>query len=1004
MLSRIGSSVLFTSFEASPTSSAVTETTGKLLVSYPGPAISVPLTKVTNPAFLAQLANFVEKMKRDVHSAAVERGSKAGETLHEERETTNPMFVSEMLTGILRAVGQEVDIKRFMKRIGDEVLWDDAMIPWRRSPLWLVVRVALRMVLGEESYKWFMILFMARVLDLATRKGVVEGDLLFIMNAKVTRRVCKLRDRMPEFVLDEARVVVGRAYTRIEEGWLRTQGRVRRLNWQTYGFNFIQDKNITMLESREYVMGLKDVKYEKLEMLGFVPNEEKRVDTATIEMPDMSQVKEAKERKDIMLADFETWVMDNLDSWLSTHSSDACNDLGERMEDYMGAAKYAYQGNPQRNSIMILTTMELWVALDKVAVKSCPLLLEYPPEFNESFLAALLLPQTQQRTRLTRIETYIKTRRSSALPTSVSIFSNEITNATFSVRFFSSSHDLKLLLSEIIKAADAARRAKVVELQQKEKEYDRLQATIRIRTCDYFIHWPEGRPAHDWKCKKCAMVKKADHMRIEVHEWPLPDTLAQAAVVFELQCPAPFAIWRETTFRILTDFCSATHNPPPIDQQPYETAAVYSGLKSYFDAGPLTRQRKLKYTSSNKSFLASHYRHARLPTTVDEICVKNALHFALYDTSTDSWTSNRLQEIDIRHLCTFRLPDGPYKRLQYTLRGTSHTANQVLTRQYECPPELQLHEYIAFGLLRSGPRLQWLNMLRELRSRALTFSAEAVNMLYLQAAWQVGPTGNRGYERECHIEPGEHEFRRQMTRELSAMLKGVEGNWQEVVAVQTMVVLAGQILAGTRAGAGVVETVEFLRNARRVCLAWTRELAGKLPDCKPLEVRELQLRVVQMAATCRMTFDGEKAYLQDLLCTCEDVAVLVECATMIHDNVPANVSTLPTGVKALLERDRRMAYAVEKHLRGLVTSSMWGIDLKPIWSAYEQGTSWVAEDGQNERWVYTYTKASEGSDSQKVYYNLISGELLVEGQPLGRLPVGYTGHATYLELFGEVWK
>lgn len=1003
VLSRIGSSVLFTSFEASPTSSAVTETTGKLLVSYPGPAISVPWVKVTNPAFLTQLADFVEKMKRDVHSAAVERGSKAGETLHEERETTHPRFVSEMLTGILRAVGEEVDVKRFMKRIGDEVLWDNAKIPWRRSPLWLVIRVALRIVLGEEQYKWFMILFMARVLDLATRKGVVEEDLLFIMNAKVTRRVCKLRDRMPGFVLDEARVVVGRAYARIEEGWLKTQGRVRRLNWQPWTLNSIQDTIITMLESRKYVMGLKDIMYEKLEISGFVPNEEKRIDTAAIEMPDISQVKEAKERKDIMLADFETWVMDNLDSWLSAHRPEACNDLGERIEDYMGAAKHAYQGNPQRNSVMILTTMELWVALDKVAVKSCPLLLEYSPEFNESFLSALLLPQTQQRTRLARIEAYIKIRRSSALPTSVSIFSNDITNETFSVRYFSSSREHKLLLGEILKAADAARRAKIVEFEQKEKEYDRLQATIRTRTCDYFIHWPEGWSAHDRKCKKCAMVKQADHMRIEVHEWPLPDTLAQEAVIFELWCPAPFAIWRETTFRILTDFCSATHNPPPIDQQPYETAAIYSGLKSYFDAGLLTRKSKLSYTSTTKSFLASHYRYARLPTTIDEICVKNALRFALYDASTHNWTSNRLPEIDIRHLCTFRIPDGPYKRLQYTLRGTSHTANQVLTRQYECPPELQLHEYIAFGLLRSGPRLQWLNMLRELRSRTLTFSAEAVNMLYLQAAWQVGPTGGKKYAREYHVEPGEYEFGRQMTQELSAMLEGVEENWQEVLAVQTMIVLAGQILAGTRTGAVAVEVVGFLRKARGVCLAWTRELAGKLPDCKPLEVREFQLRVVQMAATCRMTFDVEKRYLQDVLSTGEDVAVLVECATMIHDNIPVNVSALPTGLKALLESDKRMAYAVEKHLRGLVTSSIWGIDLKPIWSAYEQGTSWVAEDGLNERWVYTYTEASEGSESQKVYYNLISGELLVEGQPLGRLPVGYTSHATYLELFGEVW-
>lgn len=958
---------------------------------------------MSEPTFLTRLADFVEKLKRDVLSAAAERGSKAGETMQEERESTHPRFVTEMLTGILRAVGQEVQIKRFMKRIGDEVLWDNAKIPWRRSPLWLVVRVALQMVLGEEDYKYFMILFMARILDLATRKGVA-ADRLFVMNAKVARRVFKLRDRMPGFVLDEARVVGGRASARIEEGWLKAQGRVKRLKWATVGPSFTKDANITMLQSREYVMGLRDVECEKTEIEVFVPNEAKRFEMSTTEMPDLSQVKESGERKDIMLADFETWVLDHLKMWLWASRYEAWSDLAERMEDYMAAAKQAYQGNPLRNSIMVLTTMELWVALDKVAVKSCPLLLEYSPEFNESFLSALLLPQTQQRSRLSRVETYIKTRRAAALPTSVSVFSRDVTSVTFSIRYFGSSRALQLLQCQILEAATASRLAKVAELEEKEKEYDHLQAIIRTRTCDYFTHWRDGFTTHDRKCKKCAMVKQADRMRIEVHEWPLPeDTLARAAVVFELQCPAPFALWRESTFRILTDFCSATP-PLPNDQKSFDTVATYSGLKSYFDAELLTRPSKLNYTSSTKSFLSSHYRLARLPAVVDDICVKNPLRFALHDTNTRIWTSNRPPEIDIRHLCTFRLPEGPYRALQYTLKGTSHTANQVLARQSECPPELQLHEYIAFGLLRSGRRLQWLNMLREIRSQTLTFSSEAVSMLYLQAAWQVGPAGSNESERECHVEPAEPEFGRQMMREMNAMLKGVEANWQEVVAAQTMIVLAGRILAGTVTAAVEYEAVEFLRKARRVCLAWTRELAGKLPGCKPGEVREFQLRVVQMAATCRMTFDVEECYLHDVLRTDKDVAVLVECATMIHDNVPAIVSALPTWVKVLLDRDRRMAYAVEKHLRDIITNSIQGIDLTPIWGAYERGARWAAMEGQNERWVYTYTKESEGSKSQMVHYNLISGELLVEGLPLGRMPVGYTSHATYQELFGEVGK
>lgn len=955
--------------------------------------------------FLTGLADLVEKMKSDFIGAAAGKGSKAGETLQEERESAHPKFVSEMLTGILRAVGQEVEVERFMKRVADEVLWDDAKIPWRRSPLWLVVRVALRMVLGEDVYKHFMIFFMARVLDLAIRMGV-DGDRLFIMNAKMTRRVYKLRDRMPGFVLDEARVVGDRAHARIEDGWLKAQSRAKRVKWDARGLHYFRDTNITMLKSREYVMGLKDIRCQKPEREGFVPSEVKRINAMGIQMPDLSQVKVAGERKDIMLADFETWVMKWLDTWLAFNIDrlEACSDLGERMEDYLGVANQEYHGNPEMNSIMLLTTMELWVALDKVVLKFCPLLSEYSPEFNESFLSALLLPQAQQRTRLSCIETYIKARRSSALPTSVSVFSNDITDTTFSVRYFHASQALKLLQCRILEAAEVDRCAKKAELEEKEKEYYHLQTTVQTLSCEYFTHWKEGWTRHNYKCKKCAMVKQLAKMRIEVHEWPLPEgTLTQAAVIFELQCPAPFAIWRDATFRILTELCSPTHIPPS-DQKPYHIIADYPGLKNYFNADLLTRQSRLYFTSSTKSFLSSHYRYVRFPATIKDICVKNALRFALYDMNARIWASDRLLETDVRHLCTFRLPDGPYKKLQYTLKGTSHTANQVLARQYECPPELQLHEYIAFGLLRCGRRLQWLNMLRELRSRTLTFGAEAVSMLYLQAAWQVGPAGGEEDQRECHVEPRESEFGRQMMREVNVMLKVVEANWQEVVAVQTMIALASQILVGTRNGEVEEDVVDFLRKARRVSLLWARELAAKLPECRPGEVRDFQLRVVQMAATCRTTFDVEERHLEDVLCTGEDVAVLVECATMIHDNIPAIGSTLPAGMSALLARDRRLAYAVEEQLRNLVTSNTWGINLKPIWSTYEQGTRWAAMEGENERWVYTYTREREGSESQKVHYNLISGALLVEGLPLGRMPVGYTSHPTYQELFGEVRK
>ena len=102
------------------------------------------------------------------------------------------------------------------------------------------------------------------------------------------------------------------------------------------------------------------------------------------------------------------------------------------------------------------------------------------------------------------------------------------------------------------------------------------------------------------------------------------------------------------------------------------------------------------------------------------------------------WTTELLNRCDVRRLCTFQLPPGSYRTLQYALDGTTHTSNEVFAMQVECPKGLNLHEFYAFAALRSGDRLQWRNIARELVARVLNFSHEETYMLVVQTAWQVG--------------------------------------------------------------------------------------------------------------------------------------------------------------------------------------------------------------------------------------------------------------------------
>jgi hypothetical protein len=162
--------VQFEVFEVSPLTSPVMSTKGKLLCSYPGPAIQVPADTFLGESFLRQLSSFLVQMDVDGLDSAPTT-SKAGSVVFEVRESVHPRYMSELLVGILRGFGQPAVVDRITKRIGDEVLWDDAYRPWRRSPLWLTLRVSLQSSLrGSNLYKHFMLYFHAHLLRSCVRR------------------------------------------------------------------------------------------------------------------------------------------------------------------------------------------------------------------------------------------------------------------------------------------------------------------------------------------------------------------------------------------------------------------------------------------------------------------------------------------------------------------------------------------------------------------------------------------------------------------------------------------------------------------------------------------------------------------------------------------------------------------------------------------------------------------------------------------------------------------
>ncbi|KAG1725810.1 uncharacterized protein EDB91DRAFT_1061951 [Suillus paluster] len=1005
VMRKLESETIFESFEISPDSTAVMGAMGKLICSYPGPAITVPDTNIDHATFHAELANFLVRMDQDVLDAAATR-KKAGSTVLEERDTTHPRYITELLTGILRGLGSIADVPRIRKRIGDDVLWDNAKLPWRRSSLWLVIRVALqttleRSALGRTTYKSFILFFMARLTTSALDHDM-SNDILYFMSAKIARRLFKLGSSAPPELSHMINKVTSEVRSLLEERWGSVQDAQRASpHWAPETLQVLRDTHLSLNTSREYISQALQNQHSSFQPASFNLSHRMRGTINDFLDADGGFLVAAHAAEPFLsLTDFEMVVRSGIDDWVarvSFHSIDsACVSIEACASAYSSRALDAYKGNPENLSIMLITLFELWVAMDKIVIRQIPFLAKYSPEIPLTLWEHLLIRQSSALDRLKQLHAYLKLRHCQA-PGRLSALSSTNGDRSFAERYFYQSSKLQNLKLTIEADARKEREKKLTELWTLNKRYANLDKHAASLVHEYTVN-SRGEECHDQQsCEKCRLEKQMQSMTITVHEWPLPPHEKEAiVVVFELGCPTAFDMWRCMTFHILIDVCTQEKISPT---HPFMTLSKYGALKHYREYHP--RQR-LTLASDAKPFSNSHYSRIHVPTVDERVCVNGGLKFRQFDTTTGAWAANALLlRFDSSKLCTFTLPKGPYDALQRYLSETSHASNEVIANQADCHKDMTIHEFIAFGTFRSGPRLQWMNVLRELRARSLDFRREEVHLLLAQAISQVGPLSSDDgliWHEELNSVP----FLSTLLGELESLTASIEENWLEGVAISTIIMLVCRVLSSTQAKSIRSRGYSLIRRIRTATYTLLMQLSTKMQANNDVTVRrELQGRVRDMAVTCRSTFDVDGG--ASLLLTSNDIKVFTYCGVMIYDNTPNQLGELSQHSKLLLERDKRCCHALEATVRQFAELHREGLDsaIAEIWGSYRQGTSWRALPAPNSRWLASHTAPSCAQLPQVVHFNLVTGCLLVDGKQLGRLPSEIVQHPTYRSIFGD---
>ena len=1009
ILRRTGEMVVFECFEASPSIAAVMGCKGSLLRTFPANARAVRVSTFDDPLFRNELAAALSKLDVEVIDEMMPKSQKAGSEMAEIRDTSHPGLVCDMLMAILASLGEPIQAQQISKRTRDDVLWNKTLLPWRRSPLWLAIRVTIQMTLcralsteqGNVQYKNYMICLMSEIASMALFADE-PVDKCHAVLAKVARRVHKLGAYTLGFVQEEALDSCQRVRAQQKVKWDEVQRLDAERPTTVQDLSFARDTALSLHVSRPYLDSALTYGQNSAPCATpFAPNCRPWLGWYR-GLPELDTSNATKEELIFVLAEFERWIAVSLPPWVAEFDScsaapEDCMALANLGENYWRTAETAYVNAPEQISIMLLIVAELWHAVDQLAINIFPLLKQYSPEVSIDLFYPLLLPKQCYMQRLHKVEQHIKWRYAHASQQNPSIFSDP-EGRSFPVAYYATSNSHKALRMRIEEEAAAKKAAKKLEWEEASAKHRRLAFEATGLECQNTTD-RYGWTVHSASCRKCKLQSEAYHMRISKYEWPLPsDEPSCISAVFELDCPPSFVAWRNLTWMLTHDIGRPKWSR---GEQYADTLHNYSGLRNYSQE----KSSRMLLASKVKSFEKTHYTQS-FPVRYDEIYGNNALQYAMLDKQQMSWVKEQTNKPSLQYKCIQPLPDGPYSNLQFAVDSTNHAQNEVLTKQDMCSHVLSLHEFISFGSLRAdGEHTQWLNIQRELTASNLSLNTEAVSTLFLHAAYQAGSCGQDSH-RVSHRILDDPPFCKELLAKISENLDTVEANWKSDYCMMLLLNLTLRALSITSDNDVVSLALDILRRIRTITRKWMGALRDLLHKAtKEDQVQNFQDRLLKAAMLCKLTYDVDNHHISQVLDSDSDLSIWVISCVLIRENVLGDATSSPPYTHRMYLHDLKLTHALRNIVfRLIMTKTNLGLDqgISEVWPGFQSASSgWEALSGPNERWVSTRTKASSGRASQTVLYNVLDGELLVDGRPLGRLPREYLGSGTYRRVFGS---
>eukprot|EP00117_Sycon_ciliatum_P000832 scpid1751/ scgid6742/ len=1041
--------IIVRAYNVQPELQTVTSAIGPLTATTPTMSVIVSKDTVLSDTFIQQLIS----LQTTVFGDAIPKVKRQGAALDEPRDANSPKYVFEWLMSFLSALGHPDNTTvAIEKKVRDAVVFSkhnhSNKLPWRRNPAWLAFKFVLHATLvcdrglddGTLLYKTAMLQFMTAFLSVTKHRQ--DHDLLHQMLAKVSGRTQKLstlydRTCSPkmrsvlgqqlEAVLKESADAVVRANQLQAQSWDLTTARLstesnnkQHLNTSVPAVHCATDRHLQLAASKARLSRMQ-VKSCTLPASHMPVAKSQHATRQTLQSlgndSTGSTFSQAEQLSGVH--DFEQHVLQLWQERLS-QPVPACAQLCSWMQQYSKASTSVEKcKDPIGNGRRLLVGAVLAALCDEQATKRYPMLLHHQPHINVDSLNEILAVNKQMLTVATEVQQYFQHRCNAA--TKPGPLECGVSAGSISVCYARGSASMRatrdqLLAQDEAEKASHQRRVRVTldrmaclkaERAQMEHQYGRVSKTTGIFRPDL----------HKFRCSACDKDKEIARQKERVFEAKLPSNPdEQLAVIFEAQVPDSLGEWRDVVFHYNSSFLKTVGG---------------SSSYCYSTKDPKLWRNDIQLSYGNRAIVAlgstssrvstNHYSYIGVSHNMrieDYIkpCQLNCKMFA------DGKVLGKLEGADMqkhRQQCSFKLSDCT---LQGFLPACDHHQSEVIAQQSACPKSFSLQEFIAFGSLRAGERLQWFNILRGIHQRTLQLHQPETVQLICQAAWQAGKSDNSlcaaadgtAALRSAHQPCTDPAFVSSLTSQLSDTINTLQQNWQHHWALCSIVVLANRLYDvysqqddhSTSIVADVRRLLQFCRN---VASSWLKKINTLMQQSThAYAVQDLQKSAACIATFGILSFSHSAVLIEPKRRQGRTLQLWMRFVTELKNNTQGTEkSTLPSflehlrnlAVRVTIDRHADLVHLIEngfEDINGRRTHHELESYMNEFYTAGKCRNCKFYSD--NKLWVEVEWENSSGK--QMVEVDLRQGQFCINGLPQSRLTDDVITDDLYKEHFG----